>query len=520
MKTLASISVLSLLAGSALGQASTYASGIQHTPLGASSLTPNGRGVKVCCLGSTGQDGVSVQLASGWGGDCTVDMTPLLSSSSTMRVRYRGWDGLIYGNHRVTGTGGGGGGGGAIGTSDFSGGGATAVQYTVADSTGHVLGQGTVSGPTIDWNVNGPCGPGETPIWTWKWGYDAQYDCWHYMLTLVGCVSNVHVGGTTIPDSSYARTITFTPIYPVNDPPLAIAEAIDITVKDLPVLTTLGADMAFDSVSYYGEPNAHLSEVCDDASGTCTRTERRVRNGGLLGSSGQDGVEIPASGRVADFHADLPTLPGPGQTLTYDTIDSDGDMLARCTLGTLPGTAVKTITPDYSGLGSHSFQVDCLDDSGTTIATYALANGKSFPYASLNPCPKGMHAIYVNVGPKHFFVGCEFNVDPTGMYGPPHSGVTQMVFTPLDVTSNRVAQSAHFFSTNMDSFELGNPGVTPICPADFNGDGFADFFDFSDFVTCFEGGACPPGTSADFNGDGFPDFFDFSDFVTAFEAGC
>ncbi len=58
------------------------------------------------------------------------------------------------------------------------------------------------------------------------------------------------------------------------------------------------------------------------------------------------------------------------------------------------------------------------------------------------------------------------------------------------------------------------------CPADFNGDGFVDFFDFDDFVVCFEGGPCPPGKSADFNGDGFADFFDYDDFVLAFENGC
>ena len=61
---------------------------------------------------------------------------------------------------------------------------------------------------------------------------------------------------------------------------------------------------------------------------------------------------------------------------------------------------------------------------------------------------------------------------------------------------------------------------TELCAADFNGDGFLDFFDFTDFVTCFEGGACPDGKTADFNNDGFADFFDFSDFVTAFETGC
>lgn len=58
------------------------------------------------------------------------------------------------------------------------------------------------------------------------------------------------------------------------------------------------------------------------------------------------------------------------------------------------------------------------------------------------------------------------------------------------------------------------------CPADFNGDGFVDFFDFTAFVDCFEGVECPPGRTADFNDDGFADFFDFSSYVDAFETGC
>lgn len=57
-------------------------------------------------------------------------------------------------------------------------------------------------------------------------------------------------------------------------------------------------------------------------------------------------------------------------------------------------------------------------------------------------------------------------------------------------------------------------------PADFNADGFIDFFDYNDFVDCFELGVCPQGASADFDGDGFTDFFDFAAFVEEFEQGC
>ena len=62
--------------------------------------------------------------------------------------------------------------------------------------------------------------------------------------------------------------------------------------------------------------------------------------------------------------------------------------------------------------------------------------------------------------------------------------------------------------------------LEPACPTDFNADGFLDFFDYADFVACFEGVGCSDGLAADFNADGFVDFFDYGDFVAAFEAGC
>lgn len=69
-------------------------------------------------------------------------------------------------------------------------------------------------------------------------------------------------------------------------------------------------------------------------------------------------------------------------------------------------------------------------------------------------------------------------------------------------------------------FNLYGTGGGSGCPADFNGDGFLDFFDYDDFIACFQDGICPPGKDADFNGDLFVDFFDYDDFVAAFEAGC
>ncbi|QOJ00226.1 MAG: S8 family serine peptidase [Phycisphaeraceae bacterium] len=59
-----------------------------------------------------------------------------------------------------------------------------------------------------------------------------------------------------------------------------------------------------------------------------------------------------------------------------------------------------------------------------------------------------------------------------------------------------------------------------VCGADFNGDGFIDFFDLDAYVGCFDGGSCPAGRSADYNADGFVDFFDLDEFIASFESGC
>jgi aminopeptidase N len=54
------------------------------------------------------------------------------------------------------------------------------------------------------------------------------------------------------------------------------------------------------------------------------------------------------------------------------------------------------------------------------------------------------------------------------------------------------------------------------CPADFNHDTQADFFDYLDFVAAFDAEA----PEADFNHDATIDFFDYLDFVQAFDDGC
>ena len=106
------------------------------------------------------------------------------------------------------------------------------------------------------------------------------------------------------------------------------------------------------------------------------------------------------------------------------------------------------------------------------------------------------------------------------------SGVSTNQFKVRFVTSdnvsiNGVANSGSVVEAAVDAVSLSVLDCNaPPCDADFNGDTFVDIYDFSDYVNCFEGNACPPGKTADFNGDGFVDIYDFSDFVSAFETGC
>jgi hypothetical protein len=81
-------------------------------------------------------------------------------------------------------------------------------------------------------------------------------------------------------------------------------------------------------------------------------------------------------------------------------------------------------------------------------------------------------------------------------------------FVARDLASGSVVEAG---VDDVRVFAFGCP-----CPADFNGDGGADFFDYLDFVSAFDADA----PAADFNNDGAVDFFDYLDFVTAYDLGC
>lgn len=111
----------------------------------------------------------------------------------------------------------------------------------------------------------------------------------------------------------------------------------------------------------------------------------------------------------------------------------------------------------------------------------------------------------------------DFPVPPSGepqWGGLPHASIKELVVHPVP---NGYELWMSCISRGIAVLSVITP--PPPCPADFNGDGFLDAFDYNDFVACFEG-TCPGGRSADFDHDGFVDGFDYEQFVAAFEQGC
>ena len=117
--------------------------------------------------------------------------------------------------------------------------------------------------------------------------------------------------------------------------------------------------------------------------------------------------------------------------------------------------------------------------------------------------------------------GVDLNDGPTGngsqIYGT--HGFSMIIITPgtADAGVYRCVVSADCQTTTT---VISDPATLTVCTADFNCDGFLDFFDYDDYVNCFETASCPGGRTADFNGDGFADFFDYDAYVEAFQIGC
>ena len=151
-----------------------------------------------------------------------------------------------------------------------------------------------------------------------------------------------------------------------------------------------------------------------------------------------------------------------------------------------------------------------VDDQRDTLppgqGTYGINSGQVVPgfgvnTTDANPTALAEFGFNLDGTPGDREVTCLF-------LAPPFGNPIDRVFTVY--TTSNGQQNAP-----LTTFTGATLRVLP-CPADFNRDGVADFFDYLDFVAAFS--AEDP--SADINGDAVVDFFDYLDFAAAFDAGC
>ena len=168
---------LALSAGLACAQpgAGSHISGLLHQPVGSAVVTPGtDRDSTISNIGSSGNDGVSVQLNTLGGLSCDVAMGPVLATpGAAVRIKYKGWDGLIKARLDCVSSGG----GVCAVTCDFSmlgaaGSGVSSLRWIVRDSIGVILAEGDAQGSTSSCVVTDPSFVGTPPLSpptpTWK----------------------------------------------------------------------------------------------------------------------------------------------------------------------------------------------------------------------------------------------------------------------------------------------------------------------------------------------------------------
>lgn len=182
-------------------------------------------------------------------------------------------------------------------------------------------------------------------------------------------------------------------------------------------------------------------------------------------------------------------LPEPAEVSKFLDLDTEGSLLSPSN---------DTIAALFNEFGALVAWDD--DDGSGRLSQLSFGGGSTTP----------------TVGSGRDYAGQEGSL-PAGVY---YVGVTGFGSTVVGAGAWAIGTAHELSGTLTVRLHTNAVYTPPGCEADFNDDGFVDFFDFDDFVVCFEGGACPPGKSADFNEDGFTDFFDYDDFVLAFETGC
>lgn len=292
--------------------------------------------------------------------------------------------------------------------------------------------------------------------------------------------------------------------------------SVDLTTK-------LGA--SYDATSIRGVVSTdgdHLWTGGDNASGAIVNGGTQYTTRGSTTSVNLSQVQSQGQAKTPDNIRDV-NIFGGQLFVCSGSSASVGKAVLKCGTGlpTSGSQALTKITTDGSSQSSFAM-LDASDAIAGPDVMYAagsttLGVNKYVKQTNGTWLLKGTVLMPNGNGGEH--VIAKLNSDGTAtVFAADNTGV--VTFTDPAPLTSTISGSPRYLFQAAEGYTMGGLDFAPVCRPDFNGDGFVDIYDFSDYVNCFEGTFCPDGKSADYNGDGFPDIYDFTDFVTDFEAGC
>lgn len=494
--------------GGLVGAASAQvvSSGILHTPLGnVTDMSSVERRLTACCLGSSGEDGVEVQLHSLWGGGVGVDLSPMIGSAGReIRIRPKGWDGTIKGNLRVSsnpdGT--------ITNTLDFSTLGATGCIERQFDEFGFIVAEIYTPGPIWAGPTVPDCTPPLVPtVWITSWGQ------WVW-----GCGYGNNLYGDPYPYTQ--RTVT--PMLPPGTPVILGVDAIDITGTNVGPLNVVDASLGTFGVSSWGVGQAMIAEGCLGNSEPCPQDETGLIISNI-GSSGEDGVAIDLGSNAGS--ASVARAGGNccrGHVIIMKAYDDEGQDMSRVTSDEDPATGEEIMLFDFSGLGSDEFEIVLENSAGQPVGSELRPNGGGFKPILTGRCPPGSREWWIqNDDFSWTFVGCIGTYDLVVLGGGEYRDVSTVHIRPVNPRpGSRKLRTLVTTGSNVDSITIYDVEVRPSCPGDLNGSGTVDLTDLSILLSNFGTGSGASLTDGDLNGDGAVDLTDLAMLLARFGSTC
>lgn len=449
-----------------------YSSGFLHSPLGGlSSMTEQstgngGRKLTACCLGSSGQDGVEIRVASQWGGAVGVDYTAAEAFGSELTITPLGIDGLPRAIIEVAGLGDGI--GTVITTTTFPG--ATAIRTVEFDAQGVVISDTTTFGDTLDHLIPPTnCPPPLQPtVWYTSYGQ-----------VVWSCGPKRNLKGDPYP---YLRVAS-----PVGTPLSLEVDVIQVTGRNTGDFDVYDAAVGTFGVESQGLGQSIVSEPC--ASVYPCPPDEVVLLAENIGLSGDDGLamflESDDGGRVAVNASHLLTTGGEVTMVFGNPIG--GLTIPRC--GRCDKRVIMTGFGDGMGGGMTTFDFNepnaiavrliAFDDLGEVISDEVHPGPVVHrPWVPNFTCPDGSKPIII-VGWIHFpgfpepmmWIGWACNNGGIYTYEPGQHRIAAAPIHPSGLTLSPAVHVVAVTGRNVPTIEVTGVSFEVRCAADTDGDG-------------------------------------------------